>query len=118
MMRTDMTIQAIGLNQVKQATNKISLTLMPLVQKFFKTNSENLPYHITIRSSVIKITTTGRYSNADFFNKPLTIGFNFNRVWSETLALNITNIGDFMCLGILVNNSWTCGSRLVTKIYS
>jgi hypothetical protein len=34
------------------------------------------------------------------------------------MTLNMTNIGDFVCLGILINDTWNCGSRAVTRLYS
>ena len=79
--RAKMEISAIGINDVKSANNTVNETVMPLVQKFFKTNNQTLPYYITLRSSVVEISTRGRFSNADFFNRPITVGFNFNRIW-------------------------------------
>lgn len=115
-MKSSITFESIGFRDIKEAKNEISDDLVPLVEKFYKTDSKNLPYYLTVRSSIVQVSSKGRFDNSEYFGDSIKILFNYNEISTIDFNLNKTTLKDYMCLGQLIGENWDCASRNVTNI--
>ena len=51
-----------------------------MARDFFLITENTLPYYVTLRSTAINITSSGRFDNNEYFNEPLIVEFMINSI--------------------------------------
>lgn len=108
--------EAVGFRDVKDAKNVLTDNMIPSVEKFYRTKAKNLPYYLTVRSSIVQVSSKGRFDNNEYFGEPIRILLNYNEIIALDLKLNITTLRNYICLGQLVNEQWECASRVIKQL--
>jgi hypothetical protein len=109
--------RSVGIRTVKDAKNEFDETMENVIQKFYKTSGKSLSYDMTIRSSIVEISSKGRFDNNEYFLKPPKIYFNYNEISSQGKILEKEALKDLICLGQLIDNKWFCASRVIKDLF-
>lgn len=107
------TIEAMALHDLMHLENRLNSTLAGVARDFFMISEEVMPYFITIRSPAIKVTSTGRNDDNEYFKVPFNIEFAIDSIKKHQVP--VSNYADFLCLGRVnyLLKSWECISRRI-----
>ena len=110
-------ITSVGLRDIMDVENKINTQRMNRLSAFYQISGDSLPYHSTVRSSVVSVVATGRFDNNEYFEKPIRIKFNYNEIKTLGQPVPFDQISQYLCLGEVLNNNWTCASSRIIGFY-
>lgn len=111
--KATMFFEPVSLGELRTVQNYLNTTLAGVIKDFYMIAESSIPYHITLRSTAIRIYSKGRHDDFEYFKTPITLKIDINSLRKGENS--VSNISNYLCLAKVFesNRSWSCISRNV-----
>ncbi len=75
-----MDFEPVSLGELRLIKNNLNTTLAGVIKDFYMIAEENIPYHITLRSTAIRISTKGRHDDHEYFRMHIGLKIQINSI--------------------------------------
>jgi hypothetical protein len=75
-----MDFEPVSLGELRLIKNNLNTTLAGVIKDFYMIAEENIPYHITLRSTAIRISTKGRHDDHEYFRMRIGLKIQINSI--------------------------------------
>lgn len=123
-LKCDCVLQVTPVSKLEmaQVTVRLNFNATSGIDKRFKVSNMSVPNTFAVRSSVIKIETTGRKDNQEYFGKPISVRFNYDPIKIENKDFSAVNLTSYLCLAQAIERkvgdegTWQCVSRKIISM--
>jgi hypothetical protein len=115
-------ITPLAKSNLSSVTVKLNFNSTSGLDKRFKVSNMSVPNMFAVRSPVIRITTTGRKDDREYFGKPVSVRFNYDPIKIENRDFGVTKLSSYLCLAQAIsrssgeNSTWQCVSRKIISM--
>lgn len=75
-----MYFEPVSLGELRLIKNNLNTTLAGVIKDFYMIAEESIPYHITLRSTAIRISSKGRHDDHEYFKNRISLKIQINSI--------------------------------------